>query len=78
MEDYVLTLFISVRTVLAYTLVLTPCPSWIWFNLWYRPIYEARRLTLVRLLTGAFYPSGVDVLVHNFWTKCHQIAVIAA
>jgi len=72
---HVLTLFISVPTCLhsgPYPLSFMD-----WFNLWYRPIYEARRLTLVRLLTGASYPSGVDVLVHNFWTKCQQIVATA-
>lgn len=36
------------------------------FNLWYRPIFGARRQT-VRLLTAISYPSGVDIVVHIFW-----------
>jgi len=35
-----------------------------WFNLWDRPIFGARRLTLGRLLTAMFYPSEVDLVVH--------------
>jgi hypothetical protein len=42
------------------------------FNLWYRPIFGARRPT-VRLLTAISYPSGVDIVVHIFWSTFNNL-----
>jgi hypothetical protein len=43
---------------------LPPFPSWMWFNLWYRPIFGARRFNPDPLLTAISLPTGVDVVVH--------------
>ena len=38
------------------------------FNLWYRPIFGARRLKLCPITHRDIFAFGVDVVVHIFWS----------